>query len=275
MQTTAWAVDETRSPAHPTAIAASATPDSSPTGAASTPPPPPSPVLGGLRQTNPFDANRQLWPDRTPVPPPPPPPLPPPIPAPITDDDLEIYGVVNAGGVQKALLKLGKRFANVPVGPTGLASVAVGMPIGEFVLAKVEPDQILLQAPGGQQWVRFSVKKERMGKDTRSGMPSHAGFAPQPSGANAAPMVNPFNPGSGSPSAMGGMSNEIAPLPTAATAPPSLPSSAPSAPGSLAAAIAAAQAAQTASGGGAVAPAPAIPPGMNPFEALLKQQQGR
>lgn len=227
-----------------------------------------TPVLGVLRQSNPFDTDRKLWPDRTPVPPPPPPP---PVPAPITDDDLEIYGVVSVGSVQKALLKLGKRFSNVPVGPTGLASVSVGSVVGEFVLAKVEPDQILLQAPGGQQWVRFSIKKERIGKNhnTAGGTPNNTLAPPiatnlPPSIANTAPIAPPFQP-SGSPATTSNTpTSDTASNNAAATSTP------PPTAGSLAAAIAAAQAAQTAAGAGVT---PSIPPGMNPFEALLKQQQ--
>ncbi|MEN9842920.1 MAG: hypothetical protein RLZZ612_749 [Pseudomonadota bacterium] len=273
MQPSAWADPLAQAPASSPAAAVSPSASaSSPSEAKAAPAsePPPSPVLGGLRQTNPFDANRQLWPDRTPVPPPPPPP---PVPTPVTDEDLEIYGVVRAGSVQKALLKLGKRFANVPVGPTGLASVAVGTPLGEFVLAKVEPDQILLQAPGGQQWVRFSVKKERTAKGNAAPMSVSASTTmANPMASAPAPAGNPFGVAlmpTGSSS-----SNEASASPTsgvAAVAPPP-PTMPPAAPGSLAAAIAAAQAAQTASG---AAVAPAIPQGVNPFEALLKQQQGR
>lgn len=227
------------------------------------------PVLGVLRQSNPFDAERKLWPDRTPVPPPPPPP---PVPTPVTDDDLEVYGVVSAGSVQKALLKLGKRFAQVPVGPTGLASVSVGSVLGEFVLAKVEPDQILLQAPGGQQWVRFSIKKERTGKGNNSaggGTPSSAmpppiAMNPPPSMASTAPIAPPFQSSSSPVAASSTPTSDASSNNAAATATP------PPTAGSLAAAIAAAQAAQTAAGAGVT---PSIPPGMNPFEALLKQQQ--
>jgi hypothetical protein len=180
---------------------------------------------------------------------------------------LEIYGVVSVGQVQKALLKLGKRFANVPVGPTGLASVSVGTAIGEFILAKVEPDQILLQAPGGQQWVRFSIKKERTAKGNApagASMPASTPIAASAPMAVPAPAANPFGAVIQPPVAAS------APMDAPAQQAPAMPSPPPpAAPGSLAAAIAAAQAAQAASGS---AVAPAIPPGMNPFEALLKQQ---
>jgi hypothetical protein len=196
----------------------------------------------------------------------------------VTDEDLEIYGVVSVGHVQKALLKLGKRFASVPVGPTGVASVTVGARVGEFVLSKIEPDQILLQAPGGQQWVRFSIKKERTNKAAQNSTPN-TGFAPPPSAAGGGqPITTPFPAGAFPGGAFPGQAGGAAPPEAqAATSTPPAPAAAGqpmnnAAPGSLAAAIAAAQAAQAASGSGVT---PAIPPGSNPFEALLKQQQGR
>lgn len=242
------------------------------------------PALGQLSQTNPFDAERKLWPDRTPPPPPPP------VPAPVTDADLEVYGVVIAGGAQKALLKLGKRFEGVPVGPTGIAVVPVGGRLGEFVLSQLTPDQILLKAPGGEQWIRFSVKKDRSGAPVanqavapaQSSAPPAAqapffgggvgAVAPAvPSGFGAQGGV-PAPVGSGVPLASGGMPNGVPIAPAGAGAAQGDASGAAPAvqPGSLAAAIFAAQAAQKAAADGA-APAASVPG--NPFEALFQQKK--
>lgn len=235
----------------------------------------PMPALGSLAQSNPFDPDRKVWPEHVPPPPPPP------VPAPVTEDDLSVYGVVMAGGVRKALLKLGKRFGSVPVGPTGLASVHVGGQLGEFVLAQVTPDQILLSAPGGQQWVRIGNKKDRAGSSAaaRAAAPQ-LGAGPTTPGiasyAQATPFAQPVvgndpaaatntqaaaNP-PGAPALMG-----VPGAPVGAGSGAGAPVAAPA--GSLAAAIAAAQANQAnqpgSSGGSAAV--------VNPFEALLQQQR--
>lgn len=237
----------------------------------------PMPALGSLAKSNPFDPDRKVWPEHVPPPPPPP------VPAPVTEDDLSVYGVVMAGGVQKALLKLGKRFGAVPVGPTGLASVHVGGQLGEFVLAQVTPDQILLSAPGGQQWVRVGSKKDRAGSaaaaraaapqqgagPTTPGIASYAQATPfaQPVAGNdpaaAANMQTAAN-APAAPASMGVPGVSLGAVPGAgASAPVAAPA------GSLAAAIAAAQANQAnqqgSSGGSAAV--------VNPFEALLQQQR--
>jgi hypothetical protein len=204
----------------------------------------------------------------------------------VTDADLEVYGVVMAGGAQKALLKLGKRFEGVPVGPNGIAVVPVGGQLGEFVLSQLTPDQILLKAPGGQQWIRFSAKKDR----SSGGQVANQTAAPlQPQGqlpvfgatsVGSAPSGVPAGGsggvpliGGGSPQGMGSVAAGRAPLAQLGEGAPSGQPEAPSAPppGSLAAAIFAAQAAQKAGADGA-APAGSAP-GTNPFEALFQQQK--
>ncbi len=221
----------------------------------------PMPALGGLNQSNPFDPARKLWPERVaPV-------APPPAPAPVTEEDLSVYGVVMAGGVQKALLKLGKRFSSVPVGSSGLASVSVGAQLGEFVLAQVQADQVLLEAPGGRQWIRFGTKADRQGAPAslKLGQPgsgnfpglapagsAEAGGAPPPQGFNAPP---PAQAAVASPGAVPGA---VAPAAT------------PVAMGGLGAALASALANQAAQQPPLNVPAAA--PGVNPFEALLQQQ---
>lgn len=225
------------------------------------------PALGQLSQTNPFDAERKLWPDRTPPPPPPP------VPAPVTDADLEVYGVVMAGGAQKALLKLGKRFEGVPAGPSGISVVPVGGRLGEFVLSQLKPDQILLKAPGGEQWIRFSVKKDRGG-----GPVANQAAAAQPTATFQPPAQVPTFDGAGMAPPAGapfGMTSGAGGVPIApggaqaaqdATSPPPAAQ-----PGSLAAAIFAAQAAQKTAADGSAPVTPA--PGVNPFEALFQQQK--
>lgn len=214
----------------------------------------PVPRLGGFAQANPFDPERKQW--QAKIPPSPPPP----VPAPVTDDDLSIYGIVMAGDVQKVILKPGKRFETVPVGSTGLASVYLGGQLGEFVLTQVMPDQILLNAPGGQQWVRIGRKNDRSGGSTTarniSAQPPSAGSAASEVTplAQANPFAQPMQGGDPAlVSTVSGSGGGLAPV----TASP---------PGSLAAAIAAAQAKQVSQ--------PTQSASMvNPFEALLQQQK--
>jgi len=226
------------------------------------------PVLGALAATNPFDEKRQLWPDRTPAPPPPP------VPAPVTSEDLQIYGVILVGGAQKALLKLGPRFKGHRVGPSGLASVPVGGNLGEFYLAQVQSDQILLKAPGGEQWVRFGGKTDRLAQPASVGNPVASGFGAPPAVVSVAPVSPPLGGAPGS-----ALGNGVVQAPAGEQAsqaggtPMFVPGgaaagqaadSATAPNGSLAAAIANARAGAGASAGAA--------PGGNPFEALLNRR---
>lgn len=240
-----------------------ANPSLQPAAPAALPPPTalPMPALSGLNQSNPFDPARKLWPERVPPVPPPPPP------APVTEEDLSVYGVVMAGGVQKALLKLGKRFSSVPVGSSGLASVSVGAQLGEFVLAQVQADQVLLEAPGGRQWIRFGPKADRQGtppplKLAQPGGGNFPGQVPA-GGADAVAAVPAAPPGSGA---------SAPPVQAVAASPGATPGAAPApvAMGGLGAALAAALANQAAQQPPLNVPAAA--PGVNPFEALLQQQ---
>lgn len=217
-------------------------------------------TLDAMAQGNPFDPERKPWPDVVP----PPPPIP--VPAAVTEADLQVYGVVVAGPVRKAILKLGPRFAGVPVGANGFAQVAQGGQLGEFTLAEVQPDQVLLRAVGGQQWVRFGIKKDR---SARGAAPVALSAQPQFTPVMAAAPTTPGVPMVGQAPAAPGFSTGG---PSANAAPtPSPPAAGAAVPGSLGAAIAAAMAAQNTSSGTASAPAPMA----NPFEALLKQQQQR
>lgn len=227
------------------------------------------PQLSGLATSNPFDPQRKPWPDAVPVVPPPPPP---PVPAPVTEADLQIYGVVVVGDTRKAILKLGPRFASVPARANGFVTLDQGASVGEFVLARVEPDQVLLQAPGGQQWVRFNTKKDRVATALPQG--SRPGALPMaPPQASGAPLQGmappPVQPGGAAPPVAALGSGGSFPEPTgvapAMFVPPATPTSAPpaSGAGSLAAAIAAAQSGQ----------ALAAPVTVNPFLQLLQSQQ--
>lgn len=233
-------------------------------------PPGQMPALGALSVTNPFDAKRQVWPDRTP------PPAPPSAPAPITSEEVEVYGVVLAGGVQKALLKLGGRFKAYPVGPSGLASVPVGGSLGEFYLAQVQADQVLFKSAASEQWVRFGGKSDRSGAggavppassaQNAGGVPAAAApLGALTQGAQASGLVGASAVAADAASVAGGGHSASAVPAAAALASPPDAGNASLAVNSLAAAIAAARASQQASGGVGGATA-------NPFDALLNRR---
>ncbi|TXH37417.1 MAG: hypothetical protein E6Q94_02390 [Burkholderiaceae bacterium] len=108
--------------------------------------------------TNLFDKERKVWPDRIP---PPPPPAPPPAPAQVTDDDLQVYGVVITPQSKQATVRVGKRFAHLAPAGRSFANVTEGQPLGEFTLAAIHPDHLVLFAPGGEQRLYFTRKTDR------------------------------------------------------------------------------------------------------------------
>jgi len=111
-----------------------------------------------MESSNPFDAQRKVWPDR--VPPPPPPARPPP-PTPVTDQDMQLYGVVIVGAVKRATVKVGSRFASLAVDGKAFATLTEGQSAGEFTVSQIQPTHIVLNAPGGLQSIYFTKKTDR------------------------------------------------------------------------------------------------------------------
>ncbi|MBB6560563.1 hypothetical protein HNP48_003239 [Acidovorax soli] len=107
---------------------------------------------------NPFDAQRKAWPDRVPPVPPPPPPPPPAV---VTDQDLQLYGVVIAGSIKMANVRLGPRFASAATEGRPFSTFREGQALGEFTLSQVHPTHVVLSAPGGQQSIYFTKKMDR------------------------------------------------------------------------------------------------------------------
>ncbi len=130
------------------------------TGIAPAPKPMTPPVyLGILESTNRFDRDGKMWPDR--APPPAPPPLPPP-PAPVTDQDMQLYGVVIVGHTKRATVKVGSRFARLAVPGRAFVTLTEGQSLGEFTLSEIQANQLVLSAPGGKQMVGFTKKTDRL-----------------------------------------------------------------------------------------------------------------
>lgn len=119
---------------------------------------PPS-YLSVLEQSNPFDPQRKLWPDKVPAPPAPP--LPPP-PPPVTDQDLQLYGVVIVGQTKKATVKLGKRFSQLLADGRDFVTVSEGQNLGEYTLAEIQASSIVLSAPGVRETIHFNKKTDRV-----------------------------------------------------------------------------------------------------------------
>lgn len=118
----------------------------------------PAALAPSLVATNPFDKDRQVWPDRIP---PPPPPAPPPAPTTVTDQDMQVYGVIITGESRRATVKVGKRFAHLASSGRPFANVTEGQTLGEFILSAVRPDHLVLFAPGGEQRLYFTPKTDR------------------------------------------------------------------------------------------------------------------
>lgn len=117
-----------------------------------------APPVANAGAANPFDAQRKAWPDRIPPVPPPPPPPPPAV---VTDQDLQLYGVVIVGNVKMANVRLGQRFASAAVEGRAFSSLREGQMLGEFTLAQIHPTHVVLSAPGGQQSIYFTKKTDR------------------------------------------------------------------------------------------------------------------
>lgn len=119
----------------------------------------PGASASSLEATNPFDPQRRVWTDRMPPPPPPAPPPPPPA---VTDQDMQLYGVVIVGPSKSATVRVGPRFSAVAPAGKAFATLREGQIVGEFTVAQIAPDQVVLQAPGGQQILRFTKKTDRV-----------------------------------------------------------------------------------------------------------------
>jgi hypothetical protein len=230
----------------------------------------PSPYLSSLENSNVFDPQRKMWPDRSPPPSPPPPPPPPPL---VTDKDLQLYGVVIVGQTKRATIKVGSRFAQLDTQGRGFVSISEGQVLGEWTLAEIHPTHLVLGAPGGKQNVMFNKKTDRV---------ATAGL--QPTQSTLTPSSNETSSNAQSATSASQQSGESNATRTAGAAalggaPVAGAGSVPSAgsdntiknaqPGSLAAAISAAQAAAA-----AAPPSQNVPPpaNFNPFLQLFPKQ---
>ena len=133
-------------------------PAPAPTVQAMTAVPRPAMAAPSLVATNPFDKDRQVWPDRIPPPPPPPPP---PVPPAVTDQDMQIYGVIITSEGKRATVKVGKRFAHLASSGRPFANLTEGQTLGEFTLSAIRPDHLVLFAPGGEQRLYFTPRTDR------------------------------------------------------------------------------------------------------------------
>ncbi len=251
-----------------------ATPGIAPTPAAS--PRLASTDLAPLEYSNPFDAQRRLWPDRVP---PPPPAAPPPPPPPFTEQDLQLYGVAIVGADKRATVKVGGRLASLAEGGRSFATLTEGQPLGEYRVARIEPTHLVLQAATGSQQVYFTKKNDRsssaMVAAASAPQPVQGAIEPVPApaeapahagAATAAQPGSPARPPAGQAGATAAAALAAGQPAAAAPAPVASPSGAPN---SLAEALAAARdralQQQGAQGGGQ--PVPALG---NPFMNMMK-----
>ena len=139
--------------------------------------PPPAVVAPSMMVTNLFDQERKVWPDRIP---PPPPPAPPPTPAKVTDDDMQVYGVVITNQSRQATVRVGRRFANLAPAGRSFANVVEGQSLGEFTLAAIRPDHLVLSASGGEQRLYFTRKTDRSAGIAAAAAPVQGATAQSP-----------------------------------------------------------------------------------------------
>ena len=214
---------------------------------------------GQADRSNVFDPARATWPDRVPLPAPPPPPPPPP---PVTDDDLQLYGVMIVGSEKKAMVRLGKRFAAANPASKAFVTLSEGQSLGEFTLAQVLPNRVVLASGPHQQNILFSKKTDRPAPGAAAPVvqgPSQPG----PDGAQVAAARPTTLPAPVAAQAAPGSSPQVAPAVVQPSVNTNVDTSAVlqnAPPGSLAAAIAAAQQAAAQRPAGA-----SVPSTFNPF----------
>lgn len=220
----------------------------------------PQAQLGVLEQRNVFDPKRAVWPDRVPPPPAPPPPPPPP---PITDADMQLYGVVLAGSVKRATVKLGGKFAGLTQGKRPFLTIMEGQVLGEYTVGEIRANELVMLAGAGRQAVVFTKKTDRPSAGTAAPPVVQAAQVAAPAAIQGTQA--PLNPlGVGLPASITPASNAAAPAgdvataqanaapapagtaPSTQTATPAASAASVAPPNSLAAAIAAAQAASQA-----------------------------
>ena len=225
----------------------------------------PPPYLQSLESTNEFDGQRKLWPDKVPPPPPLPPPPPP---TPVTDQDVQVYGVVIVGQTKRATIKYGPRFASLNTSGKPFVTISEGQVIGEYTVTGIKPTYLVLTAPGGQQQLSFNRKMDRSAGGVQV-VSTASGFNEIDPNAGANQQNQPQ---------AAAMNDVAGKVPTSVSQTTVAPTPAPNAdnalknpaPGSLAAAIVAAQAAaQSTPPQTQNAPPPA---NFNPFLQLFPKQ---
>ena len=75
---------------------------------------------------------------------------------------MQLYGVVITSQGKRATVKVGQRFANLATAGRSFANLTEGQVVGEFTLAAIHPDHLVLRATGGEQRVYFTRKTDRM-----------------------------------------------------------------------------------------------------------------
>ena len=185
---------------------------------------PPSIAPLSLDTANPFDKDRQVWADRVP---PPPPPARPPAPPEVTDQDMQVYGIIIVGESKRATVKVGKRFAHLSSSGRPFANLTEGQTLGEFILSAVRPDHLVLFAPGGEQRLYFTPKSDRAagpGQLATAPPPVQGatGAPPEPAGQGGQPPAAPLGGGSAPPAPSGVPQGQGA-APAAAPAPAAQP----------------------------------------------------
>lgn len=150
-----------------------------------------------IYKENVFDPKRAQW---TPAAPPPPS-IPPP-----SASDIQLYGIVNAGTVKRALFKLSPTLAGV--GKKQFVSLAEGQGVGSYQVAEIKSDQVILAAGEARYPMRFAAKPDRSPAGVPISAPAQSAMELPPAMPTMVPGFTPVVP---------------AAQPTLASAPPVAP----------------------------------------------------
>lgn len=131
---------------------------------------------------------------------------------------MQLYGVVIVGAIKRATVKVGTRFAGLAADGKPFTTLSEGQSAGEFTVAEIQPSHLVLQAPGGQQIIRFTKKADRsaaIGGATPPPPVQSASVAPAPAPAPEGGAQTPAADAASAP--LSAATQALAPTPSATT----------------------------------------------------------